>query len=179
MSATTEQPAASRHALPDPGEQVPAVSWPIVGIFCGALAVFALSSWAALSHRLPVPVTVLLSAAAIFVPSRNCWDTPRCRRRKSIPRSIPIGCSTPTGQRIRGVEPLLLPPARPVGLDLRRRHDVPATRARRRQARWRHVRTRDDVHIPTAYLGCQAAAGAPHLRDRMIRLSVSPVTAPS
>ncbi|MET8523692.1 fatty acid desaturase [Nocardioides sp. NPDC004968] len=67
MSTTTEQPAATRHALPDPGEKVPTISWPIVGIFSGAIAVFAVSTWAALAERLPVPVTVLLSAAAIFV----------------------------------------------------------------------------------------------------------------
>lgn len=69
MSATTEQlaPAASRHALPDPGEQVPSISWPIVGIFCGAVAAFAFSTWAALSDELPAPATVLLSATAIFV----------------------------------------------------------------------------------------------------------------
>ena len=69
MSATTEQPApaASRHALPDPGEGVPAISWPIVGIFSGAIAVFAFSTWAALADRLPAPATVLLSATAIFV----------------------------------------------------------------------------------------------------------------
>jgi len=69
MSATTEQsaPAATRHALPDPGEGVPTISWPVVGIFFGALAVFAFSTWAALADRLPVPATVLLSAAAIFV----------------------------------------------------------------------------------------------------------------
>lgn len=69
MSATAEQPAnaASRHALPDPGESVPAISWPIVGIFCGAIAVFALSTWAALVDRLPVPATIVLSATAIFV----------------------------------------------------------------------------------------------------------------
>jgi ferredoxin-NADP reductase/fatty acid desaturase len=69
MSATTEQPApaASRHALPDPGERVPALSWPIVGIFSGAIAVFAFSTWAALADRLAAPGTVLLSATAIFV----------------------------------------------------------------------------------------------------------------
>ncbi|MGH3349275.1 MAG: fatty acid desaturase, partial [Nocardioides sp.] len=69
MSATTEQPAsaASRHALPDPGEKVPPLSWPIVGIFSGGVALFAFSTWAALADRLPVPVTVLLSATAIFV----------------------------------------------------------------------------------------------------------------
>ncbi|MBJ8339163.1 fatty acid desaturase [Antrihabitans sp. YC3-6] len=69
MSATTKQPApaASRHALPDPGESVPTISWPIVGIFSGAIAVFAFSTWAALTDRLPVPVTVVLSATAVFV----------------------------------------------------------------------------------------------------------------
>jgi ferredoxin-NADP reductase/fatty acid desaturase len=69
MSATTLQPApaATRHALPDPGEGVPTISWPVVDIFSGALAVFAFSTWAALADTLPVPATVLLSAAAIFV----------------------------------------------------------------------------------------------------------------
>lgn len=69
MSATTRQPApaASRHALPDPGEEIPAISWPIVGIFSGAIAVFAFSTWAALADRLPVVATISLSAAAIFV----------------------------------------------------------------------------------------------------------------
>ena len=67
MSAITEQPAAARHALPDPGEKVPTISWPIVGIFSGAIAVFAFSTWAALAGVLSEPVTVLLSAAAIFV----------------------------------------------------------------------------------------------------------------
>jgi len=69
MSATTEQsaPAVTRHALPDPGEGVPGISWPVVGIFFGALAVFAFSTWAAVTDTLPVLATVLLSAAAIFV----------------------------------------------------------------------------------------------------------------
>lgn len=69
MSATTAQPAPAveRHALPDPGERVPPISWPIVGIFAGGIALFAFSSWAALADRLPAPVTVLLSATAIFV----------------------------------------------------------------------------------------------------------------
>ncbi|MFC5730802.1 MULTISPECIES: fatty acid desaturase [Nocardioides] len=69
MSASTEQPApaAARHAFPDPGEKVPTISWPIVGIFSGALAAFAFSTWAALADRLPAPATILLSAAAIFV----------------------------------------------------------------------------------------------------------------
>jgi ring-1,2-phenylacetyl-CoA epoxidase subunit PaaE len=69
MSATTAQPApaVSRHALPDPGERVPTISWPIVGIFSGAVALFAFSTWAALDDRLPVLATVVLSAIAIFV----------------------------------------------------------------------------------------------------------------
>ena len=69
MSATTEQPApaASRHALPDPGEGVETLSWPVVGIFFGAIAAFVFSTWAALTDTVPAPATVLLSAAAIFV----------------------------------------------------------------------------------------------------------------
>ncbi|WP_024796417.1 fatty acid desaturase [Tomitella biformata] len=69
MSATTVQsaPAASRHAFPDPGEGVPTISWPIVGIFTGAIAIFAFSTWAAVTDRLPVPVTILISAFAIFM----------------------------------------------------------------------------------------------------------------
>ena len=67
MSATTEQPAATRHALPDPGEKVPAISWPVVGIFFGAIAVFTFSTWALLTDSLPAPATVMLSATAIFV----------------------------------------------------------------------------------------------------------------
>lgn len=67
MSAISEQPAATRHALPDPGERVPQISWPIVAIFSGAVTVFVVSTWAALADSLPAPVTVLLSATAIFV----------------------------------------------------------------------------------------------------------------
>lgn len=68
MPAITAQPApASRQALPDPGEGVRPISWPIVGIFSGAISVFAFSTWAALAGRRPAPVTVLLSATAIFV----------------------------------------------------------------------------------------------------------------
>ncbi|GAC1382380.1 MAG: fatty acid desaturase [Marmoricola sp.] len=43
------------------------VSWPIVGIFTGALAVFAFSTWAAIADRLPALATIMLSATAIFV----------------------------------------------------------------------------------------------------------------
>src|SRR5215213_9832424 len=71
MLTTTQhsQPpaAASQHALPDPGEQVPTLSWPIVGIFTFALAVFGASTWAALTETLPAIATIAASAAAIFV----------------------------------------------------------------------------------------------------------------
>jgi len=46
---------------------VPKLSWPIVGLFLGAVSVFGFSTWAALAEKLPEPVTVTLSAAAIFV----------------------------------------------------------------------------------------------------------------
>ncbi|WP_182379508.1 fatty acid desaturase [Nocardioides sp. WS12] len=69
MSATTAQPApaATRHALPDPGERVPTISWPVVGIFFGAIATFVFSTWAAVTDTLTALLTVPLSAAAIFV----------------------------------------------------------------------------------------------------------------
>ncbi len=66
-TAEPPPPAASRHPLPDPGEGVPALSWPIVGIFAGALALFGVSSWAAIAHDAPVSVTIALNAVAIFM----------------------------------------------------------------------------------------------------------------
>ncbi|MEV0550506.1 fatty acid desaturase [Nocardia salmonicida] len=71
MATTTRHPepraAASQHALPDPGEQVPTLSWPVVGIFTGALAVFGASTWTALIGALPAIVTIAASSATIFV----------------------------------------------------------------------------------------------------------------
>ncbi|MBX9921607.1 MAG: fatty acid desaturase [Mycolicibacterium frederiksbergense] len=73
MSTTTEhahsQPraAGSLQALPDPGERVPALSWPIVGIFTLALVLFGASTWAALTDTLPAVATIAASAVAIFV----------------------------------------------------------------------------------------------------------------
>ena len=71
MSTTTRAPqppaAASQHSLPDPGEQVPTLSWPIVGIGTSALALFGLSTWAALTDTLPAIATIAASSAAIFV----------------------------------------------------------------------------------------------------------------
>ena len=67
LTTSIDRPPASRHALPDPGEAVPGLSWPIVGIFTAALALFAASSWAAIGHHAPRAVTIALNAVAIFV----------------------------------------------------------------------------------------------------------------
>ncbi|PKV81879.1 fatty acid desaturase [Nocardia fluminea] len=71
MATTTRHPhppaAVSQHALPDPGIQVPTLSWPVVGIFTGALSVFGASSWAALTGALPAIATIAASSAAVFV----------------------------------------------------------------------------------------------------------------
>lgn len=53
--------------MPDPGGQVPTLSWPIVGIFTFALALIGASTWAALTDTLPAVATIAASAAAIFV----------------------------------------------------------------------------------------------------------------
>ena len=74
MSITIQQPAPHSGApattpepVPDPGEQIPALSWPTVAIFVAAIGAFGISTWAALTSRLPALVTITLSAAAIFV----------------------------------------------------------------------------------------------------------------
>ncbi|WP_439030999.1 fatty acid desaturase [Gordonia terrae] len=54
-------------ALPDPGERIPTLSWPIVALFVGSIAAFAASTWAAVTDRLPALVTIGISGAAIFV----------------------------------------------------------------------------------------------------------------
>ena len=66
-AATIDRPPPSRQALPDPGETVPKLSWPIAGIFTGAFVLFAISSWAALGHHAPRAITIALNAVAIFV----------------------------------------------------------------------------------------------------------------
>ncbi len=53
-------------ALPDPGNAVPAFSWPIAGIFTGALGLFATGTWLALDERL-LGLTLALNAIAIFM----------------------------------------------------------------------------------------------------------------
>jgi phenylacetate-CoA oxygenase/reductase PaaK subunit len=57
----------ARQALPDPGEVVPKLSWPIVGIFSAALSLFALSTWAAVGDVVPRALTIGPSAVAIFL----------------------------------------------------------------------------------------------------------------
>ena len=70
----------SRHALPDPGEPVPTLSWPIVGIFTRALALFAAGTWAALGEQLPAAATIAMNAVAIFVDVHGRSTTPRTTR---------------------------------------------------------------------------------------------------
>jgi hypothetical protein len=59
--------APPRHALPDVGEAVPPISWPTVGIFSAALALFAGASAAMVAGVLPWAITIALNAVAIFV----------------------------------------------------------------------------------------------------------------
>ena len=71
MSTLTEQPSFaapdSSLPLPDPGERVPTLSWPIVGIFALSLAVFAGASVAAVNHAVPAAATIAASSVAIFM----------------------------------------------------------------------------------------------------------------
>ncbi|WP_132992417.1 fatty acid desaturase [Gordonia zhaorongruii] len=53
--------------LPDTGERVPAISWPIVGILALGIGTFGVSTWAALTGVLPGVATIALSSASIFV----------------------------------------------------------------------------------------------------------------
>lgn len=67
VQPTSNASSPRRHALPDPGERVPPLSWPIVGIFSGALTLFVTSSLLAIDHRVPRVLTFALNAVAIFV----------------------------------------------------------------------------------------------------------------
>jgi ferredoxin-NADP reductase/fatty acid desaturase len=71
MTVTAEPgnaPSGSdRHALPDPGERVPALAWPTVGIFTAALALFGAGTWGALTGALPLAATIGMNAVACFV----------------------------------------------------------------------------------------------------------------
>ena len=65
---STSAPAvSSREALPDPGQHVPALALPTVGIFLAALALFVVSTWGALHDRVSPQLTIALNAAVCFV----------------------------------------------------------------------------------------------------------------
>ncbi len=59
--------SSARHALPDPGESVPKLALPTVGIFLGALSSFVLSTIGYLNDWVPVWVTIPVNAAVTFV----------------------------------------------------------------------------------------------------------------
>jgi fatty acid desaturase/ferredoxin-NADP reductase len=59
--------SASHHALPDPGESVPKLALPTLGIFLGALTAFVVSTLAAINGWAPFWVTIPVNAAVTFV----------------------------------------------------------------------------------------------------------------
>src|SRR5438876_12288597 len=68
--AVAEAPVApleARHGLPDPGEPVPALAWPTLGVYFGALAVWGAAVWATLGDHAPLWVTIPTLAAVSFV----------------------------------------------------------------------------------------------------------------
>jgi ring-1,2-phenylacetyl-CoA epoxidase subunit PaaE len=70
MSTTVERPTradAGRHALPDPGERVPALALPTVGVFLAALGAFVAMTVLAIDHDVPRSVTIVVDAAVCFV----------------------------------------------------------------------------------------------------------------
>jgi ring-1,2-phenylacetyl-CoA epoxidase subunit PaaE len=68
MASTAEVAALpARHALPDPGESVPGLALPTIGIFSAALAVFVVSTIAAINHDVPRAVTIVVNTAVCFV----------------------------------------------------------------------------------------------------------------
>lgn len=54
------------HALPDPGESVPPLALPTVGLFCTALTVFVVSSLAAINGWASLWLTIPVNAAVTF-----------------------------------------------------------------------------------------------------------------
>jgi fatty acid desaturase len=65
--STTAAVAPSRHALPDPGEQVPRLAVPTAAVFSVALATWGVSTWAALGDHAPLGLTIAANAAVSFV----------------------------------------------------------------------------------------------------------------
>jgi fatty acid desaturase/ferredoxin-NADP reductase len=59
--------ASAHHALPDPGESVPKLALPTVGIFLAALTVFVVSTVGYINGWAPAWVTIPVNAAVTFV----------------------------------------------------------------------------------------------------------------
>jgi fatty acid desaturase/ferredoxin-NADP reductase len=59
--------SAANHALPDPGESVPKLALPTVGLFFAALSVFAASTLGYIDGRVSPWVTIPVNAAVTFV----------------------------------------------------------------------------------------------------------------
>jgi ferredoxin-NADP reductase/fatty acid desaturase len=57
---------AERHALPDPGESVPKLALPTLGIYFGALTVFVISTVGYVRGLLPIWITIPVNAAVTF-----------------------------------------------------------------------------------------------------------------
>jgi fatty acid desaturase/ferredoxin-NADP reductase len=57
---------AGRHALPDPGEGIPKLAWPTLGIFFGSLTLFVLSTVGYIQGWVPGWVTIPVNAAVGF-----------------------------------------------------------------------------------------------------------------
>lgn len=53
--------------IPNPAEPIPAVAWPTVTLFLGALGVIALSSWLALSGTWPILLSVPVNAVGAYL----------------------------------------------------------------------------------------------------------------
>jgi ferredoxin-NADP reductase/fatty acid desaturase len=66
VANTAEAQRRARLPLPDPGEPVPGVSWPVMAVFAGALLIWMLAAWAVLGGHLGWWWTIPLSAAANF-----------------------------------------------------------------------------------------------------------------
>jgi phenylacetate-CoA oxygenase/reductase PaaK subunit len=68
MEAATApvEAASAPRGLPDPGEPVPKLAWPTLGIFFGSLAVWGFALWGALSENVTPWLTIPLAAAVTF-----------------------------------------------------------------------------------------------------------------
>jgi phenylacetate-CoA oxygenase/reductase PaaK subunit len=67
MAGITAVADRRSRALPDPGESVPALAVPTIGLFLGSLAVWVLATWAVLADRAPLWLTIPVHAAVSFL----------------------------------------------------------------------------------------------------------------